>query len=99
MLDFIETAVEKQPELSLKLNKGDHHRIMKTGWYGSLWIVKTETRGYNITTTGSVGTRFNPEIKILLGRDYDQETSKGYKTWFVDTADDVRKIIDIYGKI
>lgn len=28
----IKSAVDTQPQLSLKLNKGEHHRIMKTGW-------------------------------------------------------------------
>jgi hypothetical protein len=99
MNEIIKTAVDQNSELSLKLNKGEHHRIMKTGWHGSLWIYKTKTRGYCITTTGSVGTRLNPAIKDFLSRGYDQETSKGYKIWFVDTADEVRQIIDIYGRI
>ncbi len=99
MDENIKSAVDAQSELSLKLNKGEHHRIMKTGWYGSLWIVKTERRGYRVETTGSVGTRLNPEIKNFLGRDYDRETVEGYKGWFVDTANEVKKIIDIYGRI
>lgn len=98
MDENIKSAVDAQPELSLKLNKGENHRIMKTGWRGSLWIFKTEKRGYNITTTGSTGTSLNPEIKNFLGRDYDRETVKGYKLWFVNTADEVKKIIDIYGR-
>lgn len=99
MDENIKSAVDSQPELSLKLNKGEHHRIIKTGWHGSLWIFKTERRGYRVETTGSVGTRLNPEIKIFLGRDYDRETVKGYKIWFVDISNEVRKIIDIYGRI
>jgi hypothetical protein len=95
----IKSAVDVQPEMSLKLNKDEHHRIMKTGWHGSLWIFKTEMRGYRVETTGSVGTRLNPEIRNFLGRDYYRETVKGYKIWFVDTADEVKKIIDIYGRI
>jgi hypothetical protein len=79
MLEFIESAVDAQPSLKLKLNKGDHHRIMKTGWHGSLWIVKTERRGFRVETTGSVGTHLNSEIKNFLGRDYDQATVKDYK--------------------
>jgi hypothetical protein len=98
MNESIKSAVAAQPDLKLKLNKGEHHRIMKTGWHGSLWIFKTERRGYRVETTGSVGTRLNPEIRNVLGRDYDQETVKGYKIWFVDTAEDVKKIIDIYGR-
>jgi hypothetical protein len=99
MIDLIVTAVAKQPELSLKINKGDHYRIMKSGWYGSLWIYKTERRGFRVEPTGSVGTHLNLQIKQFLGRDYDQVTVKGYKIWFVDTPDEVRKIIEIYGRI
>lgn len=99
MSEIIKKAVDANSELSLKLNKGEHYRIMKTGWFGSLWIYKTETRGYRVETTGSVGTRLNPEIKGFLGRDYDHETTKGYKIWYVDTADEVRQIIEMYGRI
>ena len=45
MNESIKSAVEAQADLKLKLNKGEHHRIMKAGWNGSLWIVKTERRG------------------------------------------------------
>lgn len=99
MDENIKSAVDAQSELSLKLNKGEHHRIMKTGWHGSLWIYKTERRGYRVETTGSVGTHLNPAIKNFLGRDYDHETVKGYKIWFVDTVGEVKKIIDLYGQI
>ncbi len=99
MIEFIKTAISQNPDLSVKENQGEHHRIMKTGWHGSLWIFKTETRGYRVETTGSVGTRLNPEIRNFLGRNYDHETVKGYKIWFVDTANEVKKIIDIYGRM
>ena len=99
MDENIKSAIDAQPELSLKLNKGEHHRIIKTGWHGSLWIFKTERRGYRVETTGSVGTRLNPQIKNFLRRDYDYETIKGYKIWFVETIGEVKKIIDIYGQI
>lgn len=99
MNENIKIAVDEQPALSLKLNKGEHYRIMKSGWHGSLWIFKTETRGYRIETTGSVGTHLNPEIKTALGKDHEQVTVKGYKIWFVDTFNEVKKIIKIYGQI
>jgi hypothetical protein len=41
----------------------------------------------------------NPEIRNFLGRDYDRETVKGYKIWFVNTIDEVKKIVDAYGRI
>ena len=96
---FIESTVLSSSKLSLKINQGENYRIMKTGWNGSLWIYKTERRGYRMETTGEVGTRLNSEIRNFLGRDYDHETVKGYKIWFVDTADEVRRIIEIYDRI
>ena len=48
-------------------------------------------RGYRIETTGSVSTLLNPEIRNLLGKEYDHESVKGYKIWFVDTVDKVKK--------
>jgi len=79
MDENIKSAVDAQPELSLKLNKGEHHRIMKTGWHGSLWIVKTARRGFRVETTGDIGTNLNSEIRNFLGRDNDREATKGYK--------------------
>ena len=99
MNEMIKSVVDAQPQLSLKINKGEHNRIMKTGWHGSLWIFKTEKRGYRIETTGTVGTHLNGEIKRFLGRDYDHKTVKGYSIWFVDTIGEVKKIIDLYGQI
>jgi hypothetical protein len=99
MNENIKSAVDANSELSLKLNKGDHHRIMKAGWHGSLWIFKTERRGYRVETTGSVGAHLNSQIKHLLGRDCDHVTVKGYKIWFVDTDHEVKKIIDLYGQM
>lgn len=99
MDENIKSAVDAESELSLKLNKGENHRVMKTGWHGSLWIYKTITRGYRVETTGSVGTRLNSEIRNFLGKDPDHVTVKGYKIWYVDTADEVKRIIEIYGRI
>lgn len=99
MIRFIEIAVSRNPDLSVKEIQGEHHRIMKTKWFGSLWIVKTARRGYRLETTGDVATRLNSEIRNLLGRDFDKQTVKGYKVWFVETASDVEKIIGVYGQM
>ena len=93
MDENIKSAVDAQSDLSFKLNKGEHYRIMKTGHHGSLWIFKTERRGYRVETTGSVGTSLNPEIRNLLGKEYDHESVKGYKIWFVDTVDEVKNLL------
>lgn len=99
MIEFIEKAVSNNPDLSIKEIQGEYHRIMKTGWHGSLWIVKTARRGYRVETTGDVGTNLNSEIRDLLGRDNDRETTKGYKIWFTDNIAEVEKIIGIYGRL
>ncbi len=98
-LEFIASAVLLNPDLSVKEVPGGYHRIMKSGWHGSLWINKTATRGYRIVTTGSTGTTLNPEIKLLLGRDNDEETAEGYKVWFVENKSDVEKVISLYGQL
>ncbi len=99
MNEHIKSAVDAQSELSLKLNKGEHHRIMKTGWHGSIWISKTASRGYRIETTGSVGNILNPKIINLLGRVNDEENAKGYKVWFVENNSDIEKVISLCGKL
>ena len=44
-IEIVESAVLKyHPELSLKINKGDRHRIMKRDWKGSISIQRKRTR-------------------------------------------------------
>ena len=62
-------------------------------------LSKQNGAGYRVETTGTVGTYLNSEIKHLLSRDYDHETVKGYKIWFVDTVGEVEKIIATYERI
>ena len=97
MIRFIEKAVSHHPKLSLKVNKGEHHRIMKTGWLGSVWIVESK-RSYRVETTGDVGKYLNGEIIKLHGQNAGENT-KGYKYWYIDSVDDVEKIIEIYGRL
>ncbi len=96
MIEFVRTSVSRQPTLSLKKNQTEH-RIMKSGWKGSLWI-GTRYDGYRLQTTGSVATILDKEIERFQGNPVG-ENKKGYKFWYVDDSRIVEEIIEIFGRV
>jgi hypothetical protein len=95
MIEFVEsTVLQFSKELSPKLNKGDRLRIMKDGWYGSMWVTyKKRTDKYRFLLTGNVDTKIASKIALLYGK-YNLET-RDYKYWDLNKAD-VKKIIRLY---
>jgi hypothetical protein len=96
MIEFIKNAVSRQSTLGLKKNLTEH-RIMKSGWKGSLWV-GTRYDGYRLQTTGSAATFLDKEIERLQGNPTG-ENEKGYKYWYVDDYRIVEEIISIFGRI
>ncbi len=94
MIDFIESIVSRFPELTCQMNKGDRLRIMKNGWYGSLWATyKKNTDKYRFLLTGDVDSKLASQIALLYGK-HNLET-RGYKYWYLIKSD-VEKIIKVY---
>ncbi|OGU98827.1 MAG: hypothetical protein A2315_14215 [Ignavibacteria bacterium RIFOXYB2_FULL_35_12] len=94
MLEFVETVGSRFPELTCLMRKGERLRIMKEGWYGSLWSTyKKNTEKYHFELTGDVDTKLSGQISLMHGK-YKLET-RGYKYWDLNKAD-VEKIIKIY---
>lgn len=94
---FIKSAVSHHPRLSLKIIGGNHHRIMNTGLHGSIWIVKRRD-DYRTETTGETSNLMNPLIFNHFGEN-QSENKKGYKAWFLQTKEDVEKVIEMYSRL
>ena len=52
VINVVERAVERNKKLSLKVNVGDEHRVMRSGLRGSLWI-RRRFKGFRALTTGA----------------------------------------------
>jgi hypothetical protein len=94
MIDFVERAVSKFPELSCKMNIGDRLRIMKDGWQGSLWATYKKNKDkYRFLVTGDVDSKLAGQFTLLFGK-YNLET-RDYKYWYLDKID-VEKILKTF---
>jgi len=94
MIDFVESVVRQFPELSCKMNEGERLRIMKNGWYGSLWATyKKNTDKYRFLLTGDVDSKLASQFALLFGK-HSLET-RNYKYWKVDKRD-VEKILKTF---
>ena len=86
MIGFVENSVPKFPNLSCQMNKGERLRIMKDGWYGSLWSTyKKNTDKYRFLLTGDVDSKLASQIALLFGK-YNLET-RDYKYWDLDRSE------------
>ena len=93
-IKFIESLVSTlEPILSLKINMGDRHRIMKSGWKGSMWVTQRAS-GYRVHITGDVEKHLTEDLEALYGK--CNGIDLGYPYWYVDDKKDVVEIIEIY---
>ena len=97
MLKIVDSNVSRYSKLTLQVNKGRIHRIMKSDWRGSLWI-SSRYGGYKILTTGEVASGLNSAIIEHFGESNGTD-NKGYKYWFLDTDGELENVISIFGRI
>ena len=94
MFEFIKGTADKHKRLSHQLNKGENHRISKTGVGGSLWITPRPRFGaYDLETTGEAAKQLNPELTRRFGKNTSEKIAKGYKIWRVENQKDVEAVI------
>ena len=91
----IKSAVNQHPILSIKLNKGMRHRIMKIGIGGSLWVTP-QTSCFWLVITGEVDSILYGVIKRRNG-EYEGE-DQGHKYWHISRIEEIEEIIHIFGK-
>ena len=93
----IKAIVDQFPSLRLHVNKGERHRIMRSGiTRGSLWIAP-RVRGYNVIPTGEAEIllyHFLRSIRVEDGVDYKQR----WKYWNIPELGDVARIIQRFAE-
>jgi hypothetical protein len=93
----IKAIVDQFPTLSLQVNIGERHRIMRSGIKrGSLWIAP-RVRGYNVIPTGEAEAllyHFLRSIRVEDGGDYKQR----WKYWNISELGDVARIIQRFAE-
>lgn len=99
MIEIIKSVVNKNPTLSLKINKTEY-RITKSNCKGSLWIGNWKGKrfvGTRIQTTGEIASILNNDIESLESSNYVDDP-KDYKYWYVENPQDIENLINIFGK-
>lgn len=87
----IKSSVAVCPNLSLKLNIGDRHRIMHSRIRkGSLWI-RPQTERYRVSITGEVDGLLYHYLKGRFGINVGED--QGRKYWHIEKIEDVQQVI------
>jgi hypothetical protein len=94
----IKAIVEQCPLLHFKVNKGERHRIMRSGTKrGSLWVVP-RTNGYCITPTGELEERMSNFLKTNFGRNSGEDYKGRWKWWNIKDLGGVARVIQHFGE-
>ena len=92
----IKAIVEQCPLLHFKVNKGDRHRIMRSGIRrGSLWVIPGSNR-YSVRVTGEVEGLMYSFLCSTFGPEDGED--QGRKYWNIGDIGDVSKIIRHFGQ-
>ncbi len=91
----IQAAVARHESLTLKVNKGERHRITKRGLRGSLWITPLVGR-FKLLPSGDVGPELHASVAARHGPKAGQDQGRSY--WYIDRVDDVEALIQTLGK-
>ena len=92
----IQAIVKQYPTLTLQLNKGERHRIMRSGIRrGSLWI-SPRINAYCITPTGEVASLMDHFLRSGFGPETGKDRSYNY--WNISDVADVSSIVRHFGE-
>ncbi len=94
----IKAIVEQCPMLHFQVNKGEIHRIMRSGIVrGSLWVTP-RVNYYTVTPTGEVATRIYDFMCSHFGAETGEDHKGRWKYWNIREIGDVSKIIRHFGE-
>ena len=89
----IQAIVKQYPMLTLQVNKGERHRIMRNGIRrGSLWI-SPRINAYSITPTGEVASLMDHFLRSNFGPETGEDYKGRWKYWKISDIADVSSII------
>lgn len=99
MIKDVERIVEEYPQLSLKVNVGERHRIMHSAiTHGSLWV-RPKTHCLVVTPSGQ---KVEALLRDFLLENFGQpkrEYLEKWKEWDVDGIDEVASVIRFFASI
>lgn len=94
----IKAIVEQYPVLHFQVNKGERHRIMRSGIRrGSLWITH-RVNYYCVAPTGEVEALLCNFLHTQFGAENGVDYKGRWKWWNITDLGDVTKIIQRFGK-
>lgn len=89
----IKAIVDKFPSLSLQVNVGERHRIMRSGIKrGSLWIAPRVSY-FSVTPSGEAEDLLYHFLHSNFGDEAGVDYKGRWKWWNITELDDVAKII------
>lgn len=92
----VEATVKQCPLLTLQVNLGERHRIMRRGMgRGSLWVTPYVST-YLVVVTGEAETLLYSFLCSHFGAELGE--SQGKKYWKINDIGDVAKIIRRFGQ-
>jgi hypothetical protein len=94
----IKAIVEQCPVLHFQVNKGERHRIMRSGIRrGSLWVTP-RTDCYCVAPTGEVEASMDNFLRTHFGPEDGADYKGRWKWWNIPNLGDVAKIIQRFGE-
>ena len=94
----IKAIVDQFPSLSLQVNIGERHRIMRTGIKrGSLWIAP-RLHYYSVTPSGEVEALLSHFLHSHFGAETGQDYKGRWKVWNIPDLAGVTKLIQRFGE-
>lgn len=94
----IKAIVEQCPVLQCHVNKGERHRITRSGIRrGSLWVTP-RTNCYCVTPTGEVEALLGNFLHTRFGAESGEDYKGRWKWWNITDLRDVSKIIQRLGE-
>jgi hypothetical protein len=90
--------VDQCPALRFKVNKGERHRIMRSGIKrGSLWVTP-KTNCYCVTLTGEVEALMYNFLHTRFGAENGEDYKGRWKWWNITDLGEVATIIQRFGE-
>ncbi len=88
--------INKNSNLSLKVNMGKRYRVSKLGYKGSLWL-ELQKKAYRVKLTGDV----KEELSKFIVSNFGQEShhDQGSPVWHLPLNGAMEKLVSEFNKI
>ncbi|MDN5753666.1 MAG: hypothetical protein L0H15_10375 [Nitrosospira sp.] len=97
MNNQVNAAVEESPELKMRVNVGERHRVMRSDvTRGSLWVTP-RVSCYCVSPTGEVETLLYSFLYSNFGTETGLDQNRKY--WNIAKFQDVKSIIRRFGEM